>query len=229
MHTGLSVNNYGIFTDKPVELDEIDDIIVTMKSILGKYFYPFLAAIIIEVIIVFIAMVDSFRTTGDFAGSVHDFFTGIAVIGSIYSFIADWATVLSIVLLLAIIVLVFFDIRRIRRSHSLSRIHDWAQNSVLILADYRQRDDGLHDSPSIRQEGIKLLINALKVHSSASLANAKVIGGELEAKTIKAVETFNAIDEKVARNDDSAFNDLRTLQHDMADVMTSTFELQQDL
>ena len=200
-----------------------------MKSILGKYFYPCLAAIIIELIIVFVALVDSLKAITNFAGSIHDFVADIEVLNSIFSFIADWAIALSIVILLVIVLLVLFDIRRIRRSYALSRIHDWAQNSVLILADYRQRDDGLHDSPLIRYEGIKLLINALKVHSSATLANAKIIGGELETKTQKALETFNGIDEKVARNDDSAFNDLRTLQHDLADVMTSTFELQQEL
>lgn len=200
-----------------------------MKSILGRYFYPCLAAIIVEIIVVFVVLVNNFRATSSFVRSIYDFFGDNEVLSSIFTFIADWSIVLSIVLLFVIVLMMLFDIRRIRRSRALSRIHDWAQNSVLILADFRQRDESLHNSPLIRQEGIKLLTNALKVHSSAMLTNAKIIGGALESKTQKAVDTFNAIDEKVARNDESAFNDLRTLQHHLADVMTSTFELQQEL
>ena len=64
----------------------------------------------------------------------------------------------------------------------------------------------------------------LKANYHTVLADARVLGGELDANAKKAVDTLFAIDEKVAKQDESAFEDLRTLQHNVAEVMISTFE-----
>jgi hypothetical protein len=98
------------------------------------------------------------------------------------------------------------------------------KNAILILADYRQRDETLHDSPSIRYEGIQVLISTLKTHCSTTLADARQVGGELSVKTEKVVDTILSIDDKLGEHDDSAFEDLKNLQHDLAEIMMAAFE-----
>ena len=168
-----------------------------MKSILGKYFYPCLAGIILEVIIVFVVLVRIYGTTSSLTNSIYDFFVGNAILRSIFDFISVWAIVLGIIPFVAILLLFLSDIRKARRKRALNRIHDWAQNAVLMLSDYRQRDSNLQDSPSIRYEGIKVLLDVLEQHRSTALTEAKVIGGELEAKTQAAIQKIKAIEAKV--------------------------------
>lgn len=212
-----------------IELKRIDVIIVLMKSILGKYFYPCLVGIILEVIIVFIVLVSIYRTTSSMADSIYGFFIGNALLRSIFDFISEWSIILGIIPFVAILLLFLSDIKKGRRKRALNRIHDWAQNAVLILSDYRQRDNSLQESPSVRYEGIKVLLGVLEQHRSTTLTEAKVIGGELEAKTRAAIQKIKAIEAKVDQNNESAYTDLQTLQHDLAGVMMSTFELLQKL
>ena len=200
-----------------------------MKSLLGKYFYPCLAGIILEIVIIFVVLVRIYRITNSLADSINGFFISNAVLRSITDFISEWAIVLGILPFVAILLLFLSDIRRGRRKRALGTIHDWAQNAVLILSDYRKRDNSLQESPSVRYEGIKVLVDVLRQHSGTALAEAKVIGGELEAKTQVAIRKFHTVDEKVDKHDESAYNDLQVLQHDLAGVMMSTFELLQKL
>jgi len=200
-----------------------------MKSLLGKYFYPCLAGIILEVIVLFVVLVNVYRISNNLADSIYGFFISNTVLQSIVDFISDWAIILGIIPFLAILALFLSDIRKSRRNRALSRIHDWAQNAVLILSDYRQRDSSLQESPSVRYEGIKVLLDVLKQHSSTALTEAKVIGGELEAKTQEAIRRIITVDEKVDKHDESAYDDLQIIQHELAGVMMSTFELLQKL
>ncbi len=207
----------------------INVIIVFMKSILGKYFYPCLAGIIIEVILVFVVLVKVYRISISLAGSIYDFFVSNVVLQAVFDFISDWAIVISIIPIIAILVLFIIDIRNRRRRNALSRIHNWAQNGVLILSDYRQRDSNLRESPSVRYEAIKSMLGVLKQHSNVALTGAKIVGGELEINTKETIQKFNIIDEKIDKYDESAYDDLKILQHDLATVMMSTFGLHQKL
>jgi hypothetical protein len=60
------------------------------------------------------------------------------------------------------------------------------------------------------------------------LPNVKIIGGELQVKTQKAVRSLHEIDEKVEKRDDTAYDDLRGLQHELADIMMATFDYLQN-
>jgi hypothetical protein len=211
-----------------VEPWKIDVIIIPVKSSLGKYLYPCIAGILIEAIVLFVVLVDNFRATSALAESIYTFFGNNAVLQNIYDFFVEWAVIICIIPIFVILVLLFVDIRRHRRIHTLRRIHDWAQNAVLILADYRKRDDRLRDSPLIRHESVKVLINALKQHNRNVLPNVKIIGGELQVKTQKAVRSLHEIDEKVEKRDDTAYDDLRGLQHELADIMMATFDYLQN-
>jgi len=211
-----------------VEPEEIDAIIIPVKSMLGKYFYPCLAGIVIEAVVLFVVLVDNFRATGTLAESIYNFFSDNAILRNVFQFFIEWAITISIIPILVILVLLLIDVRRNRRTHALHRIHDWAQNAVLILADYRKRDDRLHDLPLIRHESVKVLINALKQHSGATLPDAKIVGGELQARTQRTIQNLHDIDEKINKRDESAYDDLRDLQHELADVMMATFDYLQN-
>ena len=198
-----------------------------MKSLLGKYFYPCFAGIIVEVIIVFVVLVRIYRITSGISNSIYNFFVTNAILRGVFDFISEWAIILGIIPFVAILLLFLNDIRKGRRKRALNMIHDWAQNAVLILSDYRQRDNSLQETPSIRYEGIKVLLGVLEQHSNTALTEAKVIGGELEAKTHAAIQKIQAIEVKVDQQNESAYNDLKTLQHTLAGVMMFTFELLQ--
>ena len=212
-----------------VELNRIGVIMVLMKSLLGKYFYPCLAGIIVEVIILLVVLVRIYRTTSGMADSIYDFFIGNVILRGIFNFISEWAIILGIIPFVAILLLFLYDIRKGKRKRALNRIHDWAQNSVLILSDYRQRDNSLQESPSERYEGIKVLLGVLEQHRTSALTEARVIGGELETKTQAAMRKIKAIEAKVEQHNESAYNDLQTVQHDFAGIMMFTFELLQKL
>ena len=198
-----------------------------MKSILGKYYYPCLVGIIVEVIIVFVVLVRIYRTTSGTANSIYDFFIDNVILRSIFNFISEGAIVLGIIPFVAILLLFLNDIRKGKRKRALNGIHDWAQNAVLMISDYRQRDNDLQESPSIRYEGIKVLLGVLEQHRSTALIEAKVIGGQLEVKTQAVIQRIKTIEEKVGQNNESAYNDLQILQHDFAGIMMFTFELLQ--
>ena len=200
-----------------------------MKSILGKFFYPCLVGIIIEVTLLFVVLVKGYRISNSLADSIYGFFIGNIVLQTIFDFVSDWAIVIGIVPFIIISALFITDIRNSRRRRALSRIHDWAQNAVLIFSDYRQRDVNLQESPSVRYEAIKGMMNVLKQNSNVALTEAKIVGGELENNTKETIQKFDLVDEKIDNHDESAYADLKTLQHDSATIMMSTFELLQKM
>lgn len=200
-----------------------------MKSLLGRYFYPCLISIIVEIIVVFVVLVEFFSISNGLADSVHGFFIGNVILRSIFVFISDWAIILAVLPFFAILSLFISDVRKARRRHALNRVHDWAQNTVLILSDYRQRDSGLQESPTVRYEGIKVLLGVLKQHRSTILSEARIIGGALESRTREVFSKYDILGEKISNHNESAYNDLKILQHDLAGVMMSTFELLQQL
>ena len=199
-----------------------------MKSIFGKYLFLCFIGIIIEVIVLIVVLIQTFRLTNDLAVSIFDFINNQAIILDVFNFIVNWAVTLSFIAVGLILVAFFINFKKYRRNRALNRVHDWAKNAILLLADYRQRDSGLQDSPLARNEGTRVLTDALKAHGRTILANAHSLGGELDTKTKKAVHTLFDIDEKLEKNDESAYEDLRTLQHDLADVMMATFEYLQN-
>lgn len=174
-----------------------------MKSVFRKYLYLCIAALAVEAVVLVIVIIDIINSTNT---------------------LGWWAEILSILPVCIIMGLFYLGYRKSVKSRALNRVHEWMKNAILILADYRQRDETLHDSPSIRYEGIQVLINALKTHSNTTLADARQAGGELAGKTEKVVDTILSIDNKLGKHDDSAFEDLKNLQHDLAEIMMSAFE-----
>jgi hypothetical protein len=195
-----------------------------MKSVFGRYLYLCYIGIALEAFTLIIVLIDTFKYTNGIAESAFNTISGSKIVLNIFNFIVDWAIVFSLVSVLFILIALFLNYKKYRRNRALAKIHDWAKNSILLLADYRQRDSSLQDSPEARHEGIKVLTEALNTHGRTTLADGQIVGGELNTKIIKAMDTLSAINDKVSRQDESSYSDLRTLQHNMADVMMSTFE-----
>ena len=146
--------------------------------------------IIIEVILVFVELIKIYRISNSLADSLYGFFVGNTVPKNILDCISDWAIIIGIIPFIVILALLIFNIRNSRRRRALSRIHDWAQNGVLIFSDYRQRDGNLRETQSVRTKGIRVMLDVLKQHSNVALTEAKIVGGELETNTKETIQKF---------------------------------------
>lgn len=195
-----------------------------MKSMFGKLLPYFLALVIIEVIVIIILVIWIFKDTSGFFASVYDFISKSPAAFNILDFIADWAEAISGVIILAALVLVFISFRKFQRGRAINRLHNWARNGVVILAQYRQESTGDADSPTELYEEVKVLLDKLMAKSSPALADAGNLRGEINIKTRETVNELRAIKVKLANEDESLFDDLQALQHDFADVMILAFE-----
>jgi hypothetical protein len=194
-----------------------------MRSVFGKYLALCFTGIILEAIILIVVLIQTFR----FNSISHSLFRIIMswkISLGIFSFIVDWAEILSVLAVCLVLIAFFANFRKYRKSRALSRLHEWAKNAVLTLADYRQEDTSLGDPPLEGYEEIRALMDKLKARCHLVLADAQVLGGELDAVTKRAVHTIFTIDEKVRKQDESVFEDIRPLQHYLAEVMIATFE-----
>jgi hypothetical protein len=194
-----------------------------MRLAFSKYLVIFLTGIIIQIVVIVAVLIQTFVPANSLASSVYSIITTWTAALSIFRFITDWAGSLSACAVGLVFVALYADFRKHRRSRALNRLHNWTKKALLALAEYRQRDASPPDSALERYEEISALINKLKVNSRAVLADAQVLGGELDAKTKEAFQTLFAVDEKVAQQDESAFEDLIILRHHLAAVMISAF------
>jgi hypothetical protein len=188
-----------------------------MKSLFGKRLPYFLALVIIDVVVIIISVLWSFQ-------GVYDFFSKIPAAFHFFNFIADWAGAISGVVVLAALALLFISFRKFQRRRAIHRLHNWARNAVVILAQYRQRSASVADSPAERYEGAKVLLEKLMAKASLALADARNLSGEIYDRTRETIDGLRAMEAKLASGDESLFDDLQTLQHDFADVMILAFE-----
>jgi len=195
-----------------------------MRSVFGKYLALCLTGIILEAIILIIVLIQTFRFTNSVAQSLFNIIGAWPVAPGVFNFTADLAEVLSVLAVCLVLIALFANFRKYRKSRALSRLHEWAKNVVLTLADYRQKDTNPEGSPFERYKEIRALMDKLKAHCRTVLADAQVLGGELDVNTKRAVHTIFTVDEKVRKQDKSVFEDIGPLQHDLAEVMIAAFE-----
>ena len=199
-------------------------IIYAMKAMLGKRFPYFLALLILEIIVIFITVIWTFKDSGFFK-SVYDFISKSHVAFNILGFIADWAEVISGVVALIALVVLFISFKKFRRGRAINRLHNWARNGVVVLAQYRQENTDESDSPAEGYEEVEVLLDKVMATSGIALNDARYLGGEIKSRTRATVEVLRAVKTKLAAGDDSLFEDLQSLKHDFADVMILVFEL----
>ncbi len=200
-----------------------------MRSVFGKYFALCLTCIILEAIILITVLIEALKSTNSAARSLFYIISDWEIAFSVFRFITNWAEALSALTVCLVLIALFANSRKYRRKRALSRLYTWSKDMVLTLADYRQKVTSLEDSPLVRREKIRAMMDKLKAHYLTALADAQVLGGEMDVNTKRAVHAIFIIDNRVERLDVSVFDDLRTLQHALAEVMIAAFEaLQSD-
>jgi ABC-type multidrug transport system fused ATPase/permease subunit len=210
---GVFINIYEICFTFTVSV-----IIYAMKAMFGKRLPYFLALVALEVIVIVILILWISK------GAVYDFLSKSQTASNIFSFIADWAEAISAAIIFAALVIVFISFRKFQWGRSINRLHTWARNGVVILAQYHKASADDTDSPAERYEEVGVLLERLMTNSALALADARRLRGEINAKTVKTVEGLHTIKEKLANEDESLFDDLQVVQHDFADVMILAFE-----
>jgi hypothetical protein len=197
----------------------VNAIIYAVKAMFGKRLPYLLALISLEVIVIVIVVIWTFK------GAAYDLISKSAAAYNIFSFIADWSLAFSGAIVLAALAIAFVSFNKFRHDRAVNRLHIWARNGVVILAQYRKESADRVDSPAERYEEVIALLNKLMANAALALADAHHLSGEINDKTVKTVEELRAVREKLASDDMSLFDDLEILQHDFADVMILAFEL----
>jgi hypothetical protein len=196
-----------------------------MRAILRKWLPFFLAIIVFQVIIIIIVVIWIFKDASGFFRSIYDIISKSPVALDVFNFMADYAEFFSGLVVCIALVIILVNLKRYNRDLAVNRLHNWARNGVVILAQYRQEKTGAGDSPMDRYEGVRVLVDKLITNSKLALTNARYLRGEVNEKTRRTVEEIHVVREKLANEDNSLFDDLQVLQHDFADVMILAFEL----
>jgi hypothetical protein len=195
-----------------------------MKAMFGKRLPYFIALLVIEVIVIVIIIIWTFKDTSGAFRSAYDFIGKSSFFFNIFNFIWDYAEVVSGVVVLLALGIALFSFKKWQRHRSVNRLHNWARNGVVVLAQYRKETATDDDSPADRYKEIGVLIDRLLANSNLALTDASILRGEIDAKTRKTVDGLHAVKEKLTSEDASLFDDLPDLHHDFADVMILAFE-----
>lgn len=196
-----------------------------MKALFGKRLPYFLVLVVLEIIVILILVVWLFKDTSGFFTSIYNFIAKSSVFFNILDFIARWAEVISGVIILTALIITYISFRKYMRGRAINRLHSWARNGVVVLAQYRQESPGGRGSGSERFKEAASLIGKLMVGSSQAFSDARKLSGEISTRARKTVEELRAAKRKLANGDESLFDDLQALQHEFADVMILAFEL----
>jgi hypothetical protein len=173
-----------------------------MKEIFNKQVNAFLALLIFQILIIFVVVVETFQ---DLGGPIHSF----------YKLISKSPGLLGIF---------HFNLRKYQRDRAIIRLHNWARNGVVVLAQYRQENADTADSQEENFDGVKAILDKMNANLRLVIADARILGGELNEKIKKAIGVLQVMEVKLVNNDKSLFADLQDLQHDLADIMIRAFE-----
>jgi hypothetical protein len=196
-----------------------------MKVVFGKRLPFFLALIVLQVIVIIIVVIWTFENSSGFIRSIYDVFVKNPTVFDVFNFIADYADIFSGLVVCVALYLLLISLRKYHRDRAVSRLHNWARNGVVVLAQYRQEKPPASSSPLDRSEELRLVLDRLIESSKVALNDAKYLGGEVNDKARLTVEELRIIREKLADEDNSLFDNLQRLQHNFADTMIVAFEL----
>jgi hypothetical protein len=195
-----------------------------MRAMFGKRLPYFIALLVIEVIVIVIIVIWTFKDISGAFRSAYDFIGKSSVFFNIFNFIWDYAEVISGIVVLAALVIVFISFKKWQRERAVNRLHAWARNGVVLLAQYRKETADDDDSPAEWYQEVQVLLKKLLADSDLALADARILRGEINTKTVRTVDVLRIVEAKLAKEDESLFEDLPDLQHDFADVMILAFE-----
>jgi hypothetical protein len=156
-----------------------------MRAFLGKYWPIYILGIGIQIIVIFTVLLRFLASNYSFASRILGFiFDKTDVLGgpAIFSFILDWAEVISITAVYIFTVPILFSIFENRRKQALTRIHLWAMDAIQKLTEASQ-EDSIFKQMNDWEERLHSIIEK----SDDALADTKTIGNGLKPKVEKAV------------------------------------------
>jgi hypothetical protein len=202
-----------------------DDIISTMKEIFGKQVNAFLALLAFQILVIFVVVVETFGNSGGPIQALYDLISKSPGLLGIFDTIADYSSALSGMVVCIALVILLFNLRKYQRDRAVIRLHNWARNGVVALAQYRQENAGTTEGDPENLNGVKNILD--KMNSGLGVVNtdARILGGELNNKIQKTIGVLHTIEDKLGNRDNSLSEDLQNLQHDLADIMIRAFEI----
>jgi hypothetical protein len=182
-----------------------------MKSIPRKYLFLFFTLVIVEVIVIIAVILHALFDTSVWP-----------VIAPVIGFLSKWVIIISAIVVLLGIWCFFTGVKRGARGSLLNKLHDWASEGVIILAQYRD-EKAVGDSRSGNFEGLLRMIDTLMTDSPGMFSD-EFFDNTLRSRKKEVFTALKNIRKKARRKDKSAFEELSRLQHDLADMMFLTFE-----
>ena len=195
-----------------------------MRQIFGKHTNAFIALFIFQVFIIFVVLIVTFQNSGGPIQSLYQLISKSPGILGMFNTITDFSAVISGFVVCLALGILFYNLRNYQRDRAVIRIHSWARNGVVALAQYRQENADTGDHEAGGFYGVKAVVDKLDENIRMVITDARILGGELNDKTKQTVSILDTIKEKLVTNDDSLYEDLKALQHDMADIMIRAFE-----
>jgi hypothetical protein len=195
-----------------------------MKEIFGRQVNAFLTLLAFQILVIFVVVVETFGKSEGPIGSLYKLISKNPGLLGIFDTITDYSSALSGMVVCAALVILLFNLRKYQRDRAVIRLHNWARNGVVALAQYRQENTGATESDPENFTGVKNILNKMNTGINVVNTDARIIGGELNGKIQKAVSVLGTIEEKLGNQDRSLFEDLLNLQHELADIMIRAFE-----
>jgi hypothetical protein len=203
----------------------IDVIISSVRAVFGKRLPYFLALLGVQIFVIIIVVIWTFEDSSGFVHSIYNLFVKNSGVFGVFNFIADYADIFSGLVVCIALYLLFISLRKYQRARAINRLHNWARNGVVVLAQYREHKPNPGNPSLDRFEELRLVLDKLLESSKVALGDAGYIGGEVNEKTKVTVEDLRIIRGKLAEEDHSLFDNLQELQHNFADTMIIVFEL----
>jgi|GEM_PF-2419837 len=196
-----------------------------MRQIFGKHIYAFLALLIFQIFIIFVVLVVTFQSSGGPFQSIYLSVSGNSGLLGIFNTITDFAAAISGFVVCTALVVLLLNLRKYQRDRAVIRVHSWARNGVVVLAQYRQDNADVSNYQDGSFDGVKVVVDKLHDNINVVVSDARILGGDLNSKTKETIAILDKIEGKLLTDDDSLHEDLKVLQHDMADIMIRAFEI----
>ena len=141
----------------------------------------------------------------------------------IYKYIDYWAIPLSAAFMLVLAYMAYISIAENRRREALNRMRTWAKDAIRMLSAPIQEE-----LPILKRAKWKERIQAIRAESLITLADARVIGGDLEKKVKNAVSSLNSFTD-LSERDNVPSADFRVsltkLLTDLTEVINSASKI----
>jgi hypothetical protein len=195
-----------------------------MKAIFNKHVNAFLALLAFQILIIIIVVVVTFSDAGGPISALYRLVSDSPGFLGIFNTVTDWSAAISGFVVCTALVILLLNLRKHQRDHAIIRLHSWARNGVVVLAQYRQENAEAAEHQSDNFEGVKPILDKLNHNMNLAMTDARILGGELNDSVKGTIDVIHALDDKLRNRDRSLFEDLHGLQHDLAGIMIRAFE-----